>query len=184
MVHILDNKHCKFKLEIFQIWQAILENILQYVSVKWSHWARIYCVINDFFHFRKLIIKFLKLVVISNKFYIYIRKYIILWVQFRGNISMHSWEIDCRRYFLSKFCVLDKKYQFFCKGQYSLIKANKMTLRKKTEQLKFCVAGGTFSNKIRSISKEAEINFKTIEKIFLKINKRLISLNLHFVWVL
>ena len=53
---MLDNKHCKLKLEIFQIWQAILENILQYVSVKWSHRAGIYCVINDVLHFRRLII--------------------------------------------------------------------------------------------------------------------------------
>ena len=82
MVHIFGQQiYLKYK---FFIWQNILQNNHQNVSVKWSHGARFDCVVYDLVEVHKIGINFKNHPAIQ-------------WVQFRGYMSMHPWEIDCRR---------------------------------------------------------------------------------------
>mgnify|MGYP003692436819 CR=1 FL=1 len=69
----------------------MLEKNQEDVSVKYSQRAPFDCVVYDTKTVEDELLSFIKLVVIINKFYVYAKIHpVIPWVQFRGNMSMHS----------------------------------------------------------------------------------------------
>ena len=74
----------------------------------------------------------------------------IRWVQFRGNISIHSWEIDCRRLGSIRWWT------------------QRMTLWKITEQrvaFTFCVAEGTFSLNYKKLKRSRNYFWKHCKRV-------------------